>query len=82
MLPPIAMLTIKNWAMKGFSSFAGLIILLSCGCQPSGPKALLQGQKYLRDGKYEKALRSFNRAAESMPNLNQVCNHNRHAYHG
>lgn len=76
------MLTIKNWAMKGFSSFAGLIILLSCGCQPSGPKALLQGQKYLRDGKYEKALRSFNRAAESMPNLPQVWNHIGLAYHG
>jgi tetratricopeptide (TPR) repeat protein len=76
------MLTNKNWAIQGFSAFTGLLLLLFCGCQPSGPKALLQGQKYLEDGKYDKALRSFNRAAETMPNFPQVWNHIGLAYHG
>jgi tetratricopeptide (TPR) repeat protein len=76
------MLTTENSACKALSTLAGLILLFATGCAPSGPKALLQGEKYLENRQYEKALRSFNRAADLMPNQPQVWNHLGLAYHG
>jgi len=65
----------------GAGLLAGLL-LLAAGCQPSGPKSLLLGEKYLRQGEHERALRHLARAAELMPENAQVWNHTGLAYHG
>ena len=76
------MLTTENSGFKALGTLAGLFLLLLTGCSPSGPKALLQGQKYLENRQYEKALRSINRAAALIPHQPQVWNHMGLAYHG
>src|SRR5678816_2078858 len=91
MLPPSSMLTKKNRARtnsapRGAWSGCGLFrtalfLLLFAGCQPSGPKALLLGDKYVRQEDYPKALKYLARAALVMPERPEVWNLQGLAYH-
>ena len=76
------MLTKRKWPNKAISTISAAALMLLAGCQPSGPKSLLQGQEYIQDGEYQKALKSLTRAAELIPAHPQVWNHLGLAYHG
>lgn len=58
------------------------LAFLLCGCQPSGPKSLLLGAKYIKEGDYPRALRHLEKAADLMPAHPQVWNHLGLAWHG
>src|SRR5687767_2923632 len=87
MLPPFLMLTTKNrtatlWAGPIFSTLLTVFfIAMFTGCQPSGPKSLMLGDKYVRQGDYPKALKYLARAAMYMPERPQVWNLQGLAYH-
>ncbi len=78
------MLTKKNRAHVSASGlfWTALLLFLFTGCQPSGPKALLLGDKYVRQGDYPKALRYLGRAAVVIPERPEVWNLQGLAYHG
>lgn len=62
---------------------AGIALaFLLCGCQPSGPKSLLLGAKYIKEADYPRALRHLDKAAVLMPAHPQVWNHLGLAWHG
>src|ERR1051325_5774318 len=86
MLPPSLVLTTKNSARQAFRAIntflTVLIVLLFTGCQPSGPKSILLGDKYVRQGDYPKALKYLARAASLIPERPQVWNLQGLAYHG
>jgi tetratricopeptide (TPR) repeat protein len=76
------MLTTKNRVR--ISPAAVLIVSLAwwlSGCTPAGPKALLQGEKYLEQGQVDRAARSLERAVRLIPNNAQAWNHLGLAYH-
>src|ERR1035437_2479479 len=78
MLPPLAMLTIKN---RSGAELAGgrknstlisanvwklvLLLVLLVGCSPPGPRALLEGKRLLYRGKYPEAIAKL-RAARTL----------------
>jgi len=51
------------------------------GCSPSGPRALLQGERLLRDGKYAQAVQKLELAAQLLPKDARAWNHLGLAYH-
>jgi tetratricopeptide (TPR) repeat protein len=75
------MLTKKNRAALS-SVWTSILLAIFTGCQPSGPKSLLLGDKYVRQGEYPKALKYLARAAMFMPERPQVWNLEGLAYHG
>ena len=77
------MVTTKNSGGKAraWLLFCGLALFL-CACQPPGPKALLDGERLIREGEYERALKRLNKAAELLPANAQVWNHIGLANHG
>ena len=78
------MLNPKSWNFPG-NRFAGILlagVLLVSGCAPSGPKALLKGEKLIREGKFEQAIAPLKIAADLLPQNAQVWNHLGMAYHG
>src|SRR5262245_54883834 len=86
MLPPSLMLTTKNSARQALWAISTLltvmVVLMFTGCQPSGPKSILLGDKYVRQRDYPKALKYLARAATLMPERPQVWNLQGLAYHG
>src|SRR5689334_18498297 len=82
MFPPSSMLTNKNKAVAISTLWTALLLALFTGCQPSGPKSLLLGDKYVRQGENEKALKFLARAAVLMPERPEVWNLQGLAYHG
>src|SRR5947209_18352519 len=80
MLPPFSMLTNKNKAALS-SVWTAMLLLLFTACQPSGPKSLVLGDKYVRQGDYPKALKYLARAAIFMPERPEVWNFQGLAYH-
>jgi tetratricopeptide (TPR) repeat protein len=61
------------------------MFLLGCllmGCQPNGPKALLEGQDLINQGKYTQAIQRLKTASELIPQNPQVWNYLGLAYHG
>src|SRR5687767_9129179 len=83
MLPPTRMLTTKNTGTTQLHALAAcLCVLIFAGCQPSGPKSLLLGAKYIREGDYARALKHLDKAAELLPAHPQVWNHLGLAWHG
>lgn len=62
--------------------FSGVLGLFFAGCQPAGPKALLNGERLIQEGDYRGALKSLKVAAELIPQNPQVWNHLGLAYHG
>jgi tetratricopeptide (TPR) repeat protein len=59
---------------------AGLI--MSCSFTPPGPRALLKGEKLIRQGKYEQAIEPLQTAVQLLPKNAQACNYLALAYHG
>ncbi len=77
------MLTNKNRAALAISTlWTAFFLLIFTGCQPSGPKSLLLGDKYVRQGDYPKALKYLGRAAAFMPERPEVWNLQGLSYHG
>lgn len=58
----------------------GLLWVL-CGCGPPGPRALLEGEQYLKAGKPNDAIRRLRSAVEYLPKNPQAWNHLGLAYH-
>src|SRR5260221_5778212 len=44
-----------------------LLVLCLCGCAPPGPRALLKGERLIRQGKYEQAIQSLQEATRLLP---------------
>src|SRR6266508_1807081 len=76
MLAPYLMLTTKNseTAVPGFPAVLAVAVLLS-GCTPSGPKALLRGERLIHDGKYAEANQKLSVAVQLLPDNGQTWNH-------
>lgn len=58
-----------------FSLVLAGLLLLSTGCTPSGPKALLQGEELIRKGKYEAAIEKLELAVNLLPNEARAWNY-------
>ncbi len=58
----------------------GLILSLT-GCMPPGPRALLDGERLIREGRAEDAIRRLRTAVEFLPSNPQAWNHLGLAYH-
>lgn len=54
-----------NW--KPGLCLIGLVLLVLSGCTPAGPKALLQGERLLEQGKTSAAIAKFEKAVELIP---------------
>lgn len=77
------MVTTKKSGGKAFATMLWLgLVLLFAACQPPGPKALLDGERLIQEGEYERALKRLNKAAELLPANAQVWNHIGLAQHG
>src|SRR3954468_10121652 len=79
MLPPSLMVTTKNLGQRLISRAArdGLILFVAMcfsACQPSGPRSLLLGDKYVRQGEFAKAYKYLTRAAQFVPERPEVWN--------
>ena len=56
MLPRWLMVTTKNWVPGRFALASALLgLFLLAGCQEPGPRALLEGETLVKEGKYEEA---------------------------
>src|SRR5258708_33246757 len=64
---------IKNFKAAAFSFVAALMLLT--GCEPPGPKALIDGDQLTRDGKYDAAIEKLKVAAQLLPKTAQAWNH-------
>lgn len=78
------MLTTRNqptaWRAALPVVLAALTLLLA-GCTPPGPRALLDGERLLQEGRPQDALRRFRTAVEFLPGNAQAWNHLGLAYH-
>jgi tetratricopeptide (TPR) repeat protein len=59
-----------------------LAFLLTAGCTPSGPNALLQGEQLIRVGRFPQAIAKLKIATAALPHHAQAWNHLGLAYHG
>ena len=60
----------------------GFVFLGLTGCQPPGPRALLNGERLIREGQFAQAVESLRSATEHLPNHAQSWNHLGLALHG
>ena len=83
MVPRELMLTNKIPSCM-FRALCGLAvcIFLVTGCGAPGPRALLSGEKLIRQGKYDQAIEKLERATQLMPKSAQAWNYLGLAYHG
>lgn len=65
----------------GFGCVVGGLLLLA-GCAPSGPEALLDGERLIREGKFPEAVDKLKLAAQILPANAQAWNHLGLAHHG
>ncbi len=83
MLPPGQMLTTKKRiAPLPALALAFLAVALFAGCAPPGPRAVLDGERLIRDGKYSLAVPELEKAVQLLPRDARVWNHLGLAYHG
>ncbi len=73
MLPPAPMLATKNISRYGRVIFLMLAVGLA-GCGPPGPRALLKGEKLLRNGDYSAAVEKLKTATSLMSTNAQAWN--------
>ena len=57
-------------------------LLAGAGCGPPGPRALLQGERLIKEGKYDEAQAKLKVATTLIPQNAQAWNHLGMAYHG
>jgi len=78
-----------NWdrvvRAKSRVSFSGILFFVSAalfsGCAPSGMEALLEGERFMREGRYDEAIERFDLATQILPTDAQAWNHLGLAYH-
>src|SRR5258706_5307246 len=71
-----AMLAIKKHEKAGAETLLLLWLTFAfCGCAPPGPRALLKGERLIRQGKYEQAIQSLQEATRLLPKNAQAYNH-------
>ncbi|MDB6054155.1 MAG: Cytochrome c biosis factor, partial [Verrucomicrobiales bacterium] len=75
------MLTIKKQAHYAYALALAFIWLGSIGCTPPGPKALLQGERLITEGKYSEAVSVLEPARDLLNDKAQYWNHLGLAYH-
>src|SRR5688572_3242731 len=82
MVAPYLMLTTKNSAtpILWFLTTLGMVVLLG-GCTPSGPKALLQGERLIHEERYADAIERLKIAVQLLPDNGQAWNHLGIAFH-
>ena len=73
--------TSKPFGIRARCVVATGLMLWVAGCTPPGPKALLDGERMLRDGRAEDAIRRLRTAVEFLPSNPQAWNHLGLAYH-
>src|ERR1051326_4758497 len=83
MLPPENMLAIK----KPVARFAAMVLTvlapaLFSGCGDPGARALLQGERLVREHRFSEAIDKLQLATRLMPREAQAWNHLGLAYHG
>ncbi len=76
------MLTIKKHFANAPLVWAVVSLLIFCGCTPPGPRALLKGERLIRDDKWEPAIERLQEATQLLPKNAQAWNHLGLAYHG
>src|ERR1044071_5725854 len=83
MLPPCKMLAIKKPAAL-FSALIVTVLALALftGCADPGPRALLQGERLLREHHYAEAIEKLLLATRLLPKEAQAWNHLGLAHHG
>src|SRR6185295_16589981 len=64
------------------SRTAALLAILFTGCMASGPRALLDGERLINEGRYELAAEKLKLATQLLPQNAQAWNHLGLAYHG
>jgi len=86
MVPPELMLTNKipgsaqiNGMWRLFWIIVGSLTLTACG--PPGPRALIKGERLVREGKYADAVTQLERATQLLPKKAQAWNYLGLAYH-
>lgn len=70
------MLTTKNWramTAQGLTCLAAALFF--AGCTPAGPRALLDGERLLHEGKYVRAADKLEKATRLLPANAQAWNH-------
>ncbi|HMJ91380.1 MAG TPA: tetratricopeptide repeat protein, partial [Candidatus Acidoferrum sp.] len=75
------MLATKNPARWLSAISVAAAIAMLAGCTASGPRALLDGDRALRDGKFPRAIEKLKLATELMPDEPRAWNHLGLAYH-
>ena len=74
MLPTVAMLT--NQKCRRFVRLLPLTLLASlAACMPPGPRALLQGERLIKEGKFNEAIAPLTEATLQLPRNAQAWNH-------
>jgi len=73
MLPTVTMLTNQKWPLAALLSI-GLLAMLA-GCLPPGPRALLNGEQLIKEGKFEAAIAALTEATLQLPRHAQAWNH-------
>lgn len=77
------MLTIKiRGSALRMLCWAVVCIATGAGCGPPGPRALVQGERLVRQGKYHDAVEKLQRATQLLPKNALAWNHLGLAYHG
>lgn len=76
------MVTTKNWraSLAGLAAALGFTAIL-VGCTPAGPRALLEGERLLQQGKYPQAIGRLQAATQLLPVNAKAWNHLGVAYH-
>jgi tetratricopeptide (TPR) repeat protein len=83
MLTPTQMLTTKNWGSARVLFFTMLLSATAfLGCQPPGPRALLQGERLIAEDKFAEAIEQLKIATQLLPQNAQAWNHLGLAYYG
>ena len=67
------MLTTKNWDATFLSFALGCLgVVLLGGCTPAGPRALLDGDRLIREGNYAEAIEKLQTATQLLPEQSQA----------
>jgi tetratricopeptide (TPR) repeat protein len=74
MLPTVTMLTNQKCAAAG-RLVALLLLAAFVGCTPPGPRALLTGERLMKEGKFNEALAPLTEATVLLPRNAQAWNH-------
>src|SRR5262245_8853437 len=82
MLPPAEVLTNLNCGVNAVLALLFTAILLSTGCAPPGPRALLEGKKLVDEGRYAEAIEPLQNATRLLPQNAHGWNYLGLAYHG